>query len=98
MIVAHQWGTGGEEASHARLHTEKHVLQIRAPRRLQQLKAGPAYTMASLRPLNGAIQPGCSCAGGVDAAESYPAPIGTPRLDSGLRARHRSEPLGDCGN
>ena len=60
MAVAHQLGTGGEEASHARLHTVKHVPQIRPPPRLRQLNAGLAYTMASPGPLTGAIQPGCS--------------------------------------
>ena len=73
-----------------------HVLQIRPPRRLRQLKACPAYIMSSLMPLNGAIQPGCGGAGGLEAAE-LPSPHRNPRLDSGLRARHRSEPPGDSG-
>ena len=69
-----------------------------SPLRLRQLKEGPTYTMASLRPLNGAIQLRCSGAGGVDVQSSYPAPKGTPRLVSGLRAYHRSDPPGDRGN
>ena len=41
---------------------------------------------------------GCSSAGGVDVAEWLPSPHSNPRLDSSLRARNGSEPLGDCGN
>ena len=73
-----------------------HVLHIRFPWRLQQIKASSVYIIASLRVLRGNYQG--AAARGAWMLRSYPAFKGTPRLDSGLRAGHRSDPPGDCSN
>ena len=99
MAVAHQLGTGGEVASHARLHTVKHVPQIRSPPEIAATECRPCIhhgQLLAFKRRNSAG--GAAVPGGWMLQSSYPAPTGTPRLDSGLRARHRSEPPGDCGN
>ena len=90
--MPHKLGMGGEQACHAHLHTACAADQIPGfPWRLRQLKAGPVYTMASLRDLRGKIHPGYSCAGEWMLLSSSPPqkPLVSTRVNSSAADQNR---------